>query len=84
MSDEVKIEKVFSDDHSDTFVVTGLTVDEVNFIIDQHSYFPQRHLQEVMNFHKKNLGDTWRYKCGIHSIRHVGGHLIVRVGKNCD
>ena len=84
MSDELKIEKVFSDNHFDTVMITGLTVDEMNFILDPHSKCPQRHLQEVMNAHNGNLGDIWRYKNGIHSIRHVGGHLLVQIGNNCD
>lgn len=82
------IEKISSDRCFDHYCVEGLSVKEMNEILDA----PDRRdaLVDVMGRHKndsaygKNIAEAWRCGYGIYSIRHVGGHLFVEVGNSCD
>lgn len=86
------IEKVSSDRYYDFFTVEGLTIEEMNYVIDGDGKGTQREdrLVEVMSKHDndsrygKNIANGWRCGYGIYSIRHIGGHLLVEVGNNCD
>lgn len=86
------IEKVSSDRYYDFFTVEGLTVDEMNYVIDGNGDGKRREdrLVEVMSKHDndswygKNIAEGWKWGYGIYSIRHIGGHLLVEVGNSCD
>ena len=86
------IEKSYSDNYFDTFCVEGLSVKEINEILDASDNGLDRRdvLVKVMNQHDndsrygKNIAEGWRNGYGIYGIRHVGGHLFVQVGNSCD
>ena len=74
------IQKEFGDRIYDTMCVDGLTVEEMNEILSNHSA-----LGRIMNQH--GLGGTyscWHNGYGIYEIRHVGEHLFVKIGNSCD
>ena len=86
------IEKVSSDRCFDFYTVEGLTVEEMNYVIDGNGDGKRREdrLVEVMSKHDndswygKNIAEGWRLGYGIYSIRHIGGHLLIEVGNSCD
>ena len=96
MSEEttkLHIEKTASDRCFDIYLVEGLTVEEMNYVMDGKSDLPcdrRDRLVEVMDKHPndssygRNIASGWRWGYGIYSIRHFGGHLIVEVGNSCD
>lgn len=86
------IEKTYSDRYFDTFLVEGLSVEEINEITTaRHNGKDDRDvLVEVMSRHEndssygRNIASGWRCGYGIYSIRHFGGNLLVEVGNSCD
>lgn len=74
MNNELQIERVAHDKCYDTLMITGLSVKEMNFILGYESNVVYRaeRLRETMNKYNKNIGE-------IHSVRHIGGHLLVQV-----
>lgn len=86
------IEKSNSDRCFNTFIVEGLSVDEMNKILNARDNGADERdaLVEVMRKHDndssygKNIAGGWRNGYGIYGIRHFGGHLIVTVGNSCD
>ena len=91
MSETLHIEKQYSDRCFDTYLVEGLSVEEMNSILDLPSYDKRcDRLAELLDSHDndlrygKNIGSAWRCGYGIYGIRHFGGHLIVQVGNSCD
>ena len=79
MSD-LTIKKEFGDRVYDTMCIDGLTVEEMNEVLSDHDK-----LGDIMESH--GLGDTyscWHNGYGIYGIRHVGGHLFVKIGNSCD
>lgn len=61
-----------------TICITGLSVGEMNDVLGNGNTA----LQTVME--KNNAGDVyerWENEFGIYSIRHVGGHLFVMIGR---
>ena len=89
---KLHIEKVSSDRYYDFYTVEGLTVEEMNFVIDGYDSSTSKadRLVEVMSKHDndssygKNIVEGWRWGYGIYSIRHIGGHLLIEVGNSCD
>jgi hypothetical protein len=89
---KLHIEKVSSDRFFDTFIVEGLSVEEMNAVLNarQNGQDDRDVLVEVMNQHEndswygQNIAEAWRCGYGIYGIRHFGGHLIVDVGNSCD
>ena len=74
-----------------SFIVEGLSPDEMNSILDAQTISAQKsRLCELLNEHDNDyqpgssLGTCWCYGCGVYGIRHFGGHLIVDVGNSCD
>ena len=91
MTDKLHIEKQYSSTGIDTYLVEGLSVAEMNSILDAGSFEKQRDtLAELLDQHEndtyygRGLGSAWRHGYGIYGIRHFGGHLIVSVGNSCD
>lgn len=86
------IEKSSSDRCFNTFIVEGLSVDEMNKILNARDNGADERdaLVEVMRKHDndssygKNIAEGWRNGYGIYGIRHFRGHLIVTVGNSCD
>lgn len=82
------IEKTCSDRCFDHYCIEGLSVNEINEILDAKDR--RDALVEVMGRHEndslygQNIAEGWRCGYGIYSIRHVGGHLFVEVGNSCD
>ena len=89
---KLHIEKVSSDRFFDTFIVEGLSVEEMDAVLNaRHNGQDDRDvLVDVMNQHEndssygQNIAEAWRCGYGIYGIRHFGGHLIVDVGNSCD
>ena len=89
---KLHIEKVRSERFFDTFIVEGLSVEEMDAVLNaRHNRQDDRDvLVEVMNQHEndssygQNIAEAWRCGYGIYGIRHFGGHLIVDVGNSCD
>ena len=74
------IKEEYRDRYYDTLCIDGLTVEEMNEILSNHSA-----LGDVMEKH--GMGNTyscWHNGYGIYGIRHVGGHLFVQIGNSCD
>ena len=86
------IEKTSSDRYFNTFCVEGLSVAEMNAVLNarENGLDERDVLVSVMGEHDndsdygKNIAEGWRRGYGIYDIRHVGGHLFVEVGNNCD
>lgn len=86
------IEKVSSDRTFDTFIVEGLSVEEMDDVLTAHKHGKDDRdvLVNVMNKYKndssygQNIAEAWRCGYGIYGIRHFGGHLIITVGNSCD
>ena len=86
------IVKTSSDRYYDHFSVEGLSVAEMNEILNANSNGKDRRdvLVDVMSRHKndssygQNIAEGWRCGYGIYHIGHVGGHLLIEVGKSCD
>lgn len=78
--DTLQIEEASRDRTYKTMCITGLSVEEMNEVLDNHDA-----LGEVME--KYGMGSTyrcWHNGYGIYSIRHIGGHLLVEIGNSCD
>lgn len=78
--DKLKIEESSHDRWYTTLIIEGLSVEEMNQVLEHHDA-----LGDVMEKH--GMGNT--YKCwhngyGIYGIRHFGGHLLVMIGNSCD
>ena len=86
------IEKSYSDNVFTEYIVEGLSVDEMNQVLNARSDGKDDRdvLVTVMGQHENdssygnNIAEGWRYGYGIYSIRHFGGHLLVKVGNSCD
>ena len=89
----IHIEHIASDRYYDHFCVTGLSVEEMDYVLNGNGNGTTRRddrLVEVMSKYRndstygQNIAEGWRWGYGIYSIRHVGEHLMVEVGNNCD
>lgn len=87
------IEKTAGDRYYNYYTVDGLSVEEIKEITEAPTYGEgcrEDKLVEVMGRHDndstygKRIAEGWRWGYGIYAIRHVGGHLFVEVGNNCD
>ena len=86
------IEKAYSDNFYNTFIVEGLSVEETQEILTAHANGKDERdvLVDVMSRHEndsdygQNIASGWRWGYGIYDIRHFGGHLLVEVGNSCD
>ena len=86
MANPLKIELSDSDRTFSTYIVEGLSVEEMNRIFNPQDDGTRQddRLQEILNSHNPGLGDSWRWGYGIYSVKHFGGHLLVKVGNSCD
>lgn len=90
--EKLHIEKTYSDRCFDTYIVEGLSVEEMNAVLNarKEGKDDRDALVEVMEKHDndssygRNIATGWRHGYGIYSIRHFGGHLIITVGNSCD
>lgn len=86
------IEKTYSDGTFNTFLVEGLSFDDLNEVLDapEHGKDERDVLVDVMGRYENdssygsNIAEAWRNGYGIYGIRHFGGHLLIRVGMSCD
>lgn len=86
------IEKMGSDRTFTQWLVEGLSIEEMNKVLNasENGVDDRDALVEVMARHDndssygKNIAEAWRNGYGIYGIRHFGGHLIVTVGNSCD
>ena len=91
-NEKLHIEKTASDRWFNHFTVDGLSVEEMNEILEarQNGKDQRDVLVDVMSRHDndswygRNIAEAWRNGYGIYDIRHVGGHLFVEVGNSCD
>ena len=89
---KLHIETSSKDNTFTIFLVEGLSVSEVNEILNAHRDGKDDRdvLVEVMGRHEndsrygQNIAEAWRNGYGIYGIRHFGGHLLVTVGNSCD
>lgn len=89
---KLHIEKAYSEPYFDTYIVDGLSVDEMSSVLYAHRDGKDDRdvLVEVMSKHPndssygQNIAEGWKCGYGIYSIRHFGGSLLVKVGNNCD
>ena len=87
MNSELKIEVTSKDRYWETLMISGLSVKDMKYILDGNGDGKKMddRLCETMNrITNSTMYDAWRYGYGIYSVRHVGGHLLVQVGNNCD
>ena len=86
------IEKVSSDRWYDFYTVEGMTIEDMNYVLSGNGDGKKREdrLMETMDkydndsWYGHNIGSAWRWGYGIYSVRHIGGHLLIEVGNNCD
>ena len=85
------IEKIGTDRCFTQWLVEGLSIDEMNTILNMETTNEEYDaLVAIMGKHDndssygKNIAEGWRNGYGIYGIRHFGGHLIVTVGSSCD
>ena len=86
------IEKTSSDRWYDYYSVEGLSVEDMNTVLNARSEGKDQRdvLVEVMDKYENdstyghNIAEAWRCGYGIYHIGHVGGHLLIEVGNNCD
>jgi len=88
---KLHIERHLSYSGKNTYIVEGLSPDEMNSVLDVESWDQKRdRLIDLLNKYDNDyqpghtLGTCWGYGYGIYGIRHFGGHLIVDVGSSCD
>ena len=87
---KLHIEKSYGDNVYDTYLVEGLSPEEVDSILNAKTWGEQcRVLAELLDSHENdrgwgNIGSCWGCGYGIYDIRHFGGHLMVKVGNSCD
>lgn len=91
MSEKLHIEKQYSDNVFSTYLVDGLSVDEMDRILKAGTFEERRDIMvEIMDSHENDssygqkIATGWRWGYGIYGINHFGGHLLVRVGNSCD
>ena len=91
MSKKLHIEKTYSDRCFDTYIVEGLSPEEMDSIVKAPSFEEKRKaLVIAVDSHEndsrygKNIGSAWMCGYGIYDIRHFGGHLLLEVGNSCD
>lgn len=92
MSNKLHIERQWRDNTFSGYIVEGLSVPEMNEILDarKNGKDDRDVLVEVMGRHEndsdygQNIAEAWRWGYGISGIRHVGGILLVTVGNSCD
>ena len=78
---DLKIEVSSKDRWYTTYVIEGLSVDEMNQILN----VSHDSLEDILEKHGyKGLYDMWHNGYGIYGIRHFGGHLLVQIGNSCD
>ena len=75
------LEVVSKDNTYQTICVTGLSVEEMNDVLENGN-------DALGNVMEKNgagsVFTSWHNGYGIYSIRHVGGHLFVQIGNSCE
>ena len=90
---KLHIESTGHDRYYDYITIEGLSVEEMNYILEGDGDTSKRRddrLVEVMSKYNndstygKNIAEAWRWGYGIYSIRHCGQHLYIQVGNNCD
>lgn len=88
MTEDLHIEVIAKDRYYDHLCIDGLSVEEMNYILDGNGDGKEDRrdrLVAVMNKRTNStMYDAWKWGYGIYSIRHVGGHLFVEIGNNCD
>ena len=84
--EKLHIEESSREKHFKTMCIEGLSVNEMNEILDLDSFEDMCNaLVRVMGQHEndsdlgRNVARIWMNRNGIYSIRHVGGHLFVRI-----
>lgn len=91
MNEALHIEKQYSVCGQTTYLIEGLSVEEMNSVLGASSFEKQRdELAAILNSHEnnlpygKNIGTCWKCGYGIYNIRHFGGSLLVSIGSSCD
>ena len=75
------IEEVAHDRTFTTMCISGLSVAEVNEILDGRADA----LCDVLERHGEgSLATCWKCGYGIYSIRHCGENVFVQIGNSCD
>lgn len=80
--EKLKIEESSRDRTFTTYIIEGLSTEELNEILNNPS---DDVLGKIMENH--GMGSTytcWKCGYGIYGIRHFGGHLLVMIGSSCD
>lgn len=88
---KLHISKQYSENYFNTFLVEGLSPEEMDEILNAPSFSEQRDIMVKIidshpndSYYGQNIASGWRYGYGIYDIRHFGGHLLVKVGNSCD
>ena len=83
---DLKIEKQYADRLSTTILVEGFSPEEMNEILNPKKHDDGRNaLCDLLEKHGYgSTAKSWHNGYGIYDIRHFGGHLIVKIGNNCD
>lgn len=89
---KLHIEKTSSDRWYNYFSVEGLSIEDMNTILNANREGKDQRdvLVDVMSqydndsYYGQNIAEGWRNGYGIYHIGHIGGHLLVEVGNSCD
>ena len=89
---KLHIEKTSSDRWYNYFSVDGLSIEDMNAVLNANKEGKDQQdvLVDVMNqydndsYYGQNIAECWRNGYGIYHIGHIGGHLLIEVGNSCD
>lgn len=85
--DDLEFEKVSHNHTFTTECISGLSVEEMDYILDGNGDgkdIDDRLCETLNKRTNSTMYDAWRYGYGIYGIKHFGGHLLVTIGNSCD
>lgn len=84
---DLTIKEVSKDRTYTTYMVEGLSVEEMNYILSGNGDGKDidDRLCDTMEAHGYvSVAKCWKCGYGIYTVRHFGGDLLVNVGSSCD
>ena len=87
---KLHIEKTSSDRWYNYFSVEGFDTEDLNAILNAPWAKQKEILMDVMSKYDndssygQNIAEAWVRGYGVYHIGHIGGHLLIEVGNNCD
>lgn len=74
------LEEQYKDRTFTTYIVNGLSVEEMDEILRDG----EKALVRILDEHNGGCGTMYKCGYGIYEIKHFGGHLLMTTGNSCD